>query len=623
MAAIDFIQIENLTKSFGETVLFENISFSVQKDQKVALIAKNGTGKSTLLSIIAGNEGADSGLVTKRNNITIGFLSQNPPVDEELTVIEQVFASDNKSIQVIKRYEEALAQNQTDKLQKLMEEMDSLQLWDFELRIKQVLSELKINNFEQKVKELSGGQRKRIALANTLINEPDLLILDEPTNHLDVEMIEWLEEFMSKTRSTLLMVTHDRYFLDRVCNEIIEMDNNTIYSYKGNYSYFLRRREERIQVQTATVEKAKNLLKTEREWMNRQPQARGTKAKYRIENYYKLKETASQKADDKEVRMQLSGRRLGSKILELKHLNKSWGENRMLDDFSHTFSRNERIGIIGKNGAGKSTFLNLITQAIPADSGTVEVGETVVFGYYRQEGINLDGNKRAIEVIKEIADVITVGKGQQIGAAQFMENFLFTRDQHYTPVHKLSGGERRRLYLMTILMKNPNFLILDEPTNDLDIQTLNVLEEYLQDFPGCLLIVSHDRFFMDKVIDTIFVLEGEGKIKHFPGNYSDYLHDKRYFEKQKQLEEKEEKVVKEKPKAARERKLTYKEKQEFEALEKEMPELEQEKEELEIKMNGGELAPDEFQAASVRYSEIQELLDEKEMRWLELSEVES
>lgn len=622
---ISYLQVDNLSKRFGEQILFEGISFGIGKGQKVALIAKNGMGKSTLLRIIAGKESSENGTTIFRNDITIGYLEQDPQLKAENTVFEEVFNSDSPVLNIIKAYEKAVTENDSDALEKLIPEMDLHSAWDYDNTIKQILSELKIITYDKKIKYLSGGQKKRVGLAKVLISNPDFLILDEPTNHLDIEMTEWLEEYLEKSNSTLLMVTHDRYFLDRVCNQIVEIDDFGLFSYDGNYSYYLDKRDERIENRNAVIDKAKNLLRTEQEWMRRMPRARSHKAQYRTDNFYKIKEIASQNTSDNKLELDIQGQRLGKKILELKHVCKSFDGHCVLNDFSYKFVRGEKIGIIGKNGVGKSTFLNIITQNIQPDSGTIEIGETVVYGYYKQSGIQFNDNDRAIDIVKDIAERIDLGNGRVMSASQFLEYFMFTDKQQYSLVGKLSGGERRRLYLLTILMKNPNFLILDEPTNDLDIVTLNVLEEYLKSFRGCLIIVSHDRFFTDKVVDRIFAFEGVGRIKDFPGNYTIYKNQK---------EEQEEKELKEKKEAAerkdtrnvpeekeKKRKLTFKEKLEMEQLEKDMNTLNQEKTDAEAALNSGTLPPEVLMEKSKRIAEILSALDEKEMRWLELSEI--
>nr|HPI45207.1 ABC-F family ATP-binding cassette domain-containing protein [Tenuifilaceae bacterium] len=511
MATI-YLQAENLSKSFGDLTIFSDISLSLFQYQRTAIIAKNGTGKSTLLNILTGNDSADKGKVTLRNDIRIGYLSQNPELNEKATILENVFGADDEISSTIRNYEKALAKDDKDLLHHAMEAMDRLNIWEREVKAKQILSKLRLDDINQPVTKLSGGQRKRVALASALISEPDVLILDEPTNHLDLDMVEWLEEFLTRGQQTILMVTHDRYFLDRVCTDIIEIDSQTVYTYKGNYSYFLDKREERINSFTSEVDKATNLLRRETEWMRRMPQARGTKAKYRIDAYYKLKDVASQRLDTSEVEINVSTSRLGKKIMEVKNLNKSFGSKVILKDFSYTFNRFEKLGIIGENGTGKTTFLNLITGAIQADSGEVDAGSTLVVGYYRQEGMNIDNNKKVIDIAREIADVVTLGDGKTLTVSQFLNMFLFSPEKQHTFVYKLSGGEKRRLYLLTILMRNPNFLILDEPTNDLDIHTLNILEDYLKSFPGVVIVVSHDRFFMDKVVDGLLVFEGNGEI---------------------------------------------------------------------------------------------------------------
>ena len=620
---ISFLQVENLSKRFGEQLLFENVTFGIGKNQKVALIAKNGMGKSTLLRIIAGKDSADTGTVIFRNDISIGILDQDPELDPENYVFEEVFNSENPTLKLIKTYEQAVKDNDTSALEELIPQMDALAAWDYDTQVKQILSELKVDKYSQRIKELSGGQRKRVGLAKILISNPDFLILDEPTNHLDVEMTEWLEEYLEKTNATLLMVTHDRYFLDRVCDKIIEIDDFGLFAYEGNYSYYLEKRNERIEARNASIDKAKNLLRTEQEWMRRMPQARGHKAKYRIDNFYKIKEVASQNTTEQQLELDIKGQRLGKKILELEHVNKSYGDFCVLRDFSYKFIRGEKIGIIGKNGVGKSTFLNIITRQIEPDSGTIEIGETVVYGYYKQDGISFKEDDRPIDIVKNISEKIDLGNGRVMSASQFLEYFLFPDKLQYSLVAKLSGGERRRLYLLTVLMSNPNFLILDEPTNDLDIMTLNVLEDYLKSFQGCLIIVSHDRFFTDKVVDRVFAFEGNGVVKDFPGNYTQYKNKK---EEEELLRKQEEKKIPATPKPVREkekiRKLTFKERQEMQQLESDMENLNAEKTTLETALNSGTLDTNELVKSSQRIAEIIDLLDKKEMRWLELSEIE-
>ncbi len=619
---ISYLQVDNLSKRFGEQILFEGISFGIGKGQKVALIAKNGMGKSTLLRIIAGKDSPENGSVIFRNDITVGYLDQDPLLEPENTVFEEVFNSDSPVLNLIKDYEAAIAANDTAALEKLIPDMDIHAAWDYENTIKQILSELKIATYDKKINTLSGGQKKRVGLAKVLISNPDFLILDEPTNHLDIEMTEWLEEYLEKSNATLLMVTHDRYFLDRVCNQIIEIDDLGLYNYNGNYSYYLEKREERIENRNAMIDKAKNLLRTEQEWMRRMPQARSHKAQYRIDNFYKLQEVASQNTGDKKLELDIQGQRLGKKILELEHVNKSFDGHCVLRDFSYKFVRGEKIGIVGKNGVGKSTFLNIITRNLEPDSGSIEIGETVVYGYYKQSGIQFKDDDRVIDIVKNIAERIDLGNGRIMSASQFLEYFMFTDKQQYSLVGKLSGGERRRLYLLTVLMKNPNFLILDEPTNDLDIVTLNVLEEYLKSFRGCLLIVSHDRFFTDKVVERIFAFEGDGIIKDFPGNYTIYKNQKEEQSDKEQKEKKENTEIRNTPvPKEKKRKLTFKERQEMELLEKDMDALNNEKAEIENALNSGSLTPAELLEKSQRIAAIIDSLDEKEMRWLELSEI--
>ena len=618
---ITYLQIENLTKSFGDLLLFKDISFSVCKDNKTALIAKNGAGKSTLLSIIADKESKDSGSVVFKNGLTVGYLPQNPILNENLTIREQIFSVNNKLAQVVNNYEKAIASGNQDEIYNAQNQMDSAHAWDYESDMKQILGKLKINNLEQKISQLSGGQKKRIALADTLIEQPDLLILDEPTNHLDTEMIEWLENYLKNTRTTLLMVTHDRYFLDNVCNFIIEIDDNKIYNYNGNYSYYLQKREERIENLNAAIDKANNLLRRESEWISRMPKARGGKAKYRIDSFYKLKEFAGQKTDTKKLEIQTgTAHRLGNKVLEIKNLSKSYNGKKLIDNFSYSFKKTDKIGIVGVNGCGKSTLLNIIMQTVKPDSGIVEFGETVVPGYYRQTGIEYNENQRVIDIIKEIAEVIILGDGRKLSASQFLEYFLFPTKMHYSLISKLSGGERRRLYLMTVLMKNPNFLILDEPTNDLDIVTLNVLEDYLNSFKGCLLVVSHDRYFIDKVVDNIFAFEENGIIKNFPGNYTVYLTEKE--ENKTQKTETIKKIQTQNQPAPKNKKnFGYKQNIEYQQLEKEISELETEKAEIENFLSSGNTNIEEITKKSTRMQEILNLLDEKETRWLELEEL--
>ena len=630
---MNYLSVEELTKSYGIRTLFNKITFGIDKGQKVAFIAKNGTGKSTFLRILAGFETQDSGNVIFRKDIKVGYLHQTPQFKPEHTIFETIFKANSPEIDAIREYEDALLHpNDNEKMQLAFNKMDEVQAWDYETRIKQILGQLNIHHLDQKIGELSGGQQKRIALAQVLIEEPDFIILDEPTNHLDLDMIEWLENHLSKENMTILMVTHDRYFLERVCNEIIELDNETLYRYKGNYSYFLEKKQERIEIFEANVDKAQNLYRKELDWMRRMPKARSTKAKSREDAFYETEKTAHQRLDKTKVDIAVNVSRLGSKILELHHLKKSFGDLTILNDFNYVFKKNERIGIVGKNGVGKTTFLDIIMGLQEVDGGKVSVGETVVYGYYTQAGINLKDDKKVIEVIKDIAEFIPLTKGKTMTAAQLLEKFLFPRSMHYNFVEKLSGGEKRRLYLLTILMKNPNFLILDEPTNDLDIVTLNVLENFLEEFQGCLLVVTHDRYFMDKLVDHLFVFEGDGKIKDYTGRYSDYrleLKEKEAQEKQaeKQVEKEKNNMalatelnnnIVEKPK----NKLSYKEKFELEQLEKELPALEVQKSELEDKLNNNITDHQELLKITQKLGYVTKQLDEKTDRWLILSELQ-
>ncbi|MCX6223292.1 MAG: ABC-F family ATP-binding cassette domain-containing protein [Bacteroidia bacterium] len=619
---MNYLQAEKISKSYRENSLFESLSLTVEKNQKLALIARNGAGKSTLLRILAKEEEPDSGMVNTVQGLTIGFLHQNPGLHDHLEVIEQVLFSLPHLSNAITNYEEAIASCDHDALDKAILEMDRLGAWDCETRIKEVLTQLKIGDLTQKVGELSGGQRKRIALATVLIPQPDLLILDEPTNHLDLDMIEWLEEYLSQSFITVLMVTHDRYFLDRVCTEILELNEKTLYRYKGNYQVFLDKRQERIEWDQKQSEKAGALMKKELEWVNRMPQARGTKAKYRIEAFEQLKEDSKKEYQAELGDINLLTRRMGKKVLDLYHLSKSFDDLLLFRDFSYKFQRFEKIGLIGPNGIGKSTLLSVLTGSMEPDTGRIDVGTTIKFGVYRQEGMEFDPEDKVIDVVRKIAEEIILGPGRSMSATQFLELFLFPRKVQYGLVSKLSGGEKRRLYLLTVLMTNPNFLILDEPTNDLDILTLNVLEDYLLRFAGCVIIVSHDRYFMDKVVDHLFVFEGSGVIRDFPGNYSIYR-DNKEVERQQALREAAPKERKSKPKQEPVKgKLTFKEKVEFENLGKEIAALEEEKRDLENDLSSGLTSPDELHRKSLRIGDVMQLLDEKEMRWLELSEIE-
>jgi len=617
---INYLQVENLKKSFGDLLLFEDIGFTIEKDQKVALIAKNGTGKTTLFNIITGKDSPDSGKIIYRNDIRFGFLEQNPPLNTKNTILNEVLHSSNNVKEAIIQYEKAINTHDKNSLSKATEQMDLLGAWDYEVKVKQILTKLKIDKYDQLISTLSGGEKKRVALASVLIEEPDLLLLDEPTNHLDLDMIEWLENYLKNTHSTLLMVTHDRYFLDRVCNEIIEMDNSKIYSYKGNYSYFLEKREERINNEESLVERAKNILRKEEDWMRRMPKARTHKAKFRIDNFYQLKDVASQGRNDEQMQINVQASRLGKKILEIEKLSKKFENKPILNNFSYKFTRGEKIGIVGDNGTGKSTFLNLITQSITPDTGTIDVGQTIVYGYYKQEGIQFTENQRVIDVVQEIAEVVSLGGGREMGVKEFLNYFLFPFDMHYTQVSKLSGGEKRRLYLVMVLMRKPNFLILDEPTNDLDIMTLGVLEDYLTTFDGCVLVVSHDRFFMDQVVDHIFIFQGDGNVKDFPGNYSQYREWTLKLEKA-QIKESVASTKKEVVKTDKTKtKLSFNEKREYDLLEKEIADLESEKTNLENEINSGNLKTEDLIKKSKRIAEIIQLLDTKTDRWIELSE---
>lgn len=615
------LQIEGLTKSFGDRVLFSDISFGLSEGERVGLIAKNGTGKTTLLNIIAGDESYDAGTIIFRNDLRVGYLRQLPVFDPETTVLQACLSADSEVAQTVREYELALLHNDTSRLELLITRMEQFKAWDYEQRVKQILSRLKINDFEQPMGQLSGGQQKRVALANVLIAEPDLLILDEPTNHLDLDMTEWLEEYLAHSRVSLLMVTHDRYFLDRVCNKIVEIDGGATYEYDGNYSYYLEKRQERIDAENAEVARAKNLLRTELEWMRRQPQARGSKARYRINAFYELEKKARSTRNEKDVKLDVKASYIGSKIFEVHDACKRYGDKVILDHLNYIFARYEKLGIVGNNGVGKSTFIKCLLGIEPLDSGSFEVGETVQFGYYSQEGISFDEGKKVIDAVREIAEYVRFDEKTAYTASQFLQLFLFTPADQQKFIAKLSGGEKRRLYLATVLMRKPNFLILDEPTNDLDIKTLEVLENYLAGFKGCVIIVSHDRFFMDRTVDHLFVFEGNGVIRDFPGNYSDYREVKQEEQRQENARRKEA----EKPKTApqpRQRnanKMTFMERKEFEALETEIEQLTAEKNSLDALFNSGEVIND-IAEKSARYDEVRQLLDEKEMRWLELSE---
>ncbi len=615
---MNYLSVENISKSFGDKTLFENISFGINKDQKIAFIAKNGSGKTTIMNIINGFDTPDTGNVTVRKDINMAFLSQVPNLQDEMTVEENIFASDNEVLKVIGNYERALLNPHDEEMyQKAFDAMDQYNAWDFETQFKQILSKLKLEDLTMRVKTMSGGQKKRLSLAIILISRPDLLILDEPTNHLDLEMIEWLESYFAKENITLFMVTHDRFFLERVCNEIIELDNGKLYQYKGNYSYYLEKKEMRLLSENASIDKAQNLLVKELAWMRRQPKARTTKSKSRQDDFYVIKEKAESRRKENQVELEINMERMGSKIIEIHKLSKRFKDRVILDNFTFDFQRGERIGIIGKNGTGKSTFLNLLTGTIPPDSGKVTVGETIKIGYYTQNGINPKPGQKVIDIIKEYGEFIPLTKGKIISASQLLERFLFDNKKQYDFVEKLSGGELKRLYLCTVLIQNPNFLILDEPTNDLDIVTLNVLESFLLDYPGCLLVVSHDRYFMDKIVDHLFVFRGEGVVEDFPGNYSDF----RAYEDSADVQQKEDNKVEKK--AWKDKNptgnLTFNEQKEFQKLEREIKDLEIEKVKIEKLFSDGKVADSEIESKAVELQSVIEKMEQKEERWFELS----
>ena len=631
-----YLQVENLTKSFGDRLLFENISFGIDQGQRVALIAQNGTGKTTLLNLLTGRESQDSGTITYRRDIRVGCLTQDPDFQPGMTVSQACFASDNDVVKAIAHYENLIETHADDpayseKIQIAMANMDRLNAWDYEVRIKQILGKLNIHNLEQPVEQLSGGQQKRLALANVLITEPDLILLDEPTNHLDLEMVEWLEDFLNHSKMTILMVTHDRYFLDNVCTDILEIDQHQLFHYKGNYSYYLEKRDARIANFNAETARAKNLYRTELDWMRRQPQARGHKSRSRIDAFYEIEQRAKQRIAEKQVSLGVKSAYLGSKIFEAQYISKAFGDYKILDNFYYNFSRYEKLGIVGKNGTGKSTFLKMLLGEVAPDSGRFDIGETVKFAYYSQSGIQFNDGMKVIDAVRQIAEEVDLGGGRKMTATQFLNHFLFPPEKQHDYIAKLSGGERRRLYLCTVLMRSPNFIILDEPTNDLDIATLNVLEDYLINFKGCVIVVSHDRFFMDKVVDHMLVFQGDCKIKDFPGNYTDYRQWKELKdEEERELAELEKKSNQHKQATTQQpknnntegkRKLSFNEKREYEQLTKDIESLEKEKAELETALASGTLSNDELVQKSQRFQEVTDLLDEKELRWLELDEL--
>jgi ATP-binding cassette subfamily F protein uup len=644
---LNYLSVEAVSKSYGAKLLFDKISFGLNQGQRIALIAKNGAGKSTLLKIITGKEIADQGTVTFRKDITVTYLDQNPLFNPESTVIEAIYHTDNPMLSAVRNYELALQdfendynEKTADRLEACSAMMDKLEAWSFEAKVHEIIQRLKIAFLDKKIGNLSGGQKKRLALAKVLIDEPHLLILDEPTNHLDVEMIEWLENYLVSRDLTLLLVTHDRYFLDSICTEIIEIDAGKLYHYKGNFQYFIEKKAERETIESSEIDKAKNLYKRELEWVRKMPKARGTKAKYRVDSFHEVKEKAFSKRTEEKLELGVKMSRIGGKILEFNKIKKAFGETKIINDFSYIFKKGEKIGIVGKNGVGKSTFLNMIMGLEQPDGGQISSGETIVFGYYSQEGLKLNEDKRVIDVVKDIAEFIPLADGSKLSASSLLTKFLFPPDVQYSFVSKLSGGERRRLYLMTILIKNPNFLILDEPTNDLDIATLSILEDFLTNFQGCLLVVTHDRYFMDKMVDHLFVFEGAGVVRDFPGNYTEYRDRKEQEEKllskeakasqsdsgqkAEKMPEKQENslevVEKSLTTAPAKKKLSFKEKNELETLEKQIASLEAEKAEITQKLNHGEANHQEIMDLTKRIGVLIEQLDEKSVRWLELSE---
>lgn len=633
MAVVNpYLQVDGLLKRIGDRVLFDHISFGIAEGQRIGLIARNGTGKSTLLNIICGKDGYDEGNIVFRKDLKIGYLEQTPLYPDNLTVLEACFWHGNSTTNLIRAYEECMQTPGNPGLAELLERMDHEEAWAYEDKAKQILSKLKINDFNQNISTLSGGQLKRVALANVLITEPDLLILDEPTNHLDLEMIEWLEGFLGRSCMTLLMVTHDRYFLDRVCDEIMELDDMVMYTYKGNYAYYLEKRQERVNAANAEIARANNLYRTELDWMRRMPCARGHKARYREEAFYELEKVAKRKIKEDQVTLEVKSAYIGNKIFEADYISKSFGPDKViLNNFFYNFSRYEKLGIVGNNGTGKSTFIKILLGEVKPDSGKIVVGETVRFGYFSQDGMKFDDQMKVIDVVRNVAEYVDLGGGRHLSAMQFLQHFMFSPKEQQNYVYKLSGGERRRLYLCTVLMKNPNFLVLDEPTNDLDIVTLQILEDYLKQFKGCVIVVSHDRYFMDKVVDHLLVFQGQGDVRDYPGNYTQYREwkeEKMRFEREQQNQQKKDTAKNiqgnaktEKPRSEHKRKLTYKERMELQTVEADIARLEEEKTQLEEALCSGALSVDELTEKSIRLPQLNAELDEKMMRWMELSEI--
>ena len=618
---MNYLSVQDLGKSYGIQTLFKGLNFGVDQGQKVALVARNGTGKTTILRALAGVEPADTGEIVYRKGIQVAFLKQESDFGNAKTVFEAIYESENPILLAIRAYEAALLNpDDTNVFQKAFDQMDRMEAWDYEVKVKTILSKLKLDDLKQEVSILSGGQRKRLSLAKILIDQPDFLILDEPTNHLDLEMIEWLQEYLSKEQITLFIVTHDRYFLDAICNEILELEEGELFRYKGNYTYYLEKKQERQAILQTNIDKAKNLYSKELEWMRRQPKARGTKSKARIESFYVVEKSAKKRIKNDKVQLEVQMTRLGSKILELHKVSKAYGDLKILDQFTYTFKKRDRVGIVGKNGVGKTTVLNMLTGTESIDAGKIVLGDTVVIGYYTQKGMKMDEGKRVIEIVRDIAEYIPLVGGRKMTAAQLLERFLFSKDAQWKHVSVLSGGEKKRLYLLTILMKNPNFLILDEPTNDLDLITLKVLEDFLDDFEGCMITVSHDRYFMDRLVDHLFIFEGEGQVKDFPGNYTDYRANVSTDGKLKQTKSKDKVVVKNKV-AEEKRKLTYNEKKEYDTIESVIDALEQEKTTIGVQFNDPDLNPEKIKELGKRIKEIDDEIAEKTDRWMELAEL--